>query len=189
MSDDIGGVTLLLRQWTDGDQQALEQLIPLVYGELQTLAHRQLRQERPGHTLQTTALVHEAYIRLAGQESKEWKNRGHFLAVCSQILRQVLVDAARTRCAAKRNLGQAPVPFDDRTPLPGAPSDAALIALNDSLEQLAKIDPTKARIVDLKYFGGFSIDEIAALLDISSATVKRHWAVARVWLFKELEAS
>jgi RNA polymerase sigma factor (TIGR02999 family) len=155
---------------------------------LKVLARRQLRLERPGLTLQTTALVHEAYLRLAGQQDKEWKNRGHFLAVCSQLLRQVLVDAARARRSAKRNSGHTPLPLDENTPLPGVQTDAGLIALNDSLEELAQLDPMKARIVDLKYFGGFNIEEIAALLDVSTPTVKRHWAVARVWLFKQLNA-
>ncbi len=188
MPSDTGGVTLLLQRWTDGDSEALNELIPMVYSELQMLAHRQLRHERPGHTLQTTALVNEAYLRLVGSGSKEWKNRGHFLAVCAQILRQVLVDAARTRRAAKRNMGQVALQLDDDTPALGAQSDSGLIALNDSLEALAKLDPMKARIVDLKYFGGFGVEEIASLLEVSTATVKRHWAVAKVWLFQQLEA-
>jgi RNA polymerase sigma factor (TIGR02999 family) len=188
MSEPSGDVTLLLRRWTDGDPQALDQLVPLVYSELQILAARHLRNERPGQTLQTTALVHEAYLRLAGQQSKEWKNRGHFLAVCSQLLRQVLVDAARTRRAAKRNLGEAPLPLNEDAAIPGARTDAELIALSDSLDSLAKIDPSKARIVELKYFGGFNVEEIAEILGISTPTVKRHWAVAKAWLYKEMEA-
>lgn len=188
MSEPSGDVTLLLRRWTDGDRQALDQLVPLVYSELQILAARHLRNERPGQTLQTTALVHEAYLRLAGQQSKEWKNRGHFLAVCSQLLRQVLVDAARTRRAAKRNQGEAPLPLNEDAAIPGAGGDSELIALSDSLDSLAKIDPSKARIVELKYFGGFNVEEIAEILGISTPTVKRHWAVAKAWLYKELEA-
>jgi RNA polymerase sigma factor (TIGR02999 family) len=188
MSEPSGDVTLLLRRWTDGDPQALDQLVPLVYSELQILAARHLRNERPGQTLQTTALVHEAYLRLAGQQSKEWKNRGHFLAVCSQLLRQVLVDAARTRRAAKRNLGEAPLPLNEDAAIPGTRTDAELIALSDSLDSLAKIDPSKARIVELKYFGGFNVEEIAEILGISTPTVKRHWAVAKAWLYKEMEA-
>ncbi|MEZ5401876.1 MAG: sigma-70 family RNA polymerase sigma factor [Bryobacteraceae bacterium] len=188
MCADTGGVTRLLRRWSEGDSGALDEIIPIVYSELQSLAHRQLRREHAAHTLQTTALVNEAYLRLAGQESKDWKNRGHFLAVCAQILRQVLVDAARTRRAQKRNSGQAPIPIPGDLPVPAGQTDASLIALDDSLAELARIDPLKARIVDLRYFGGFTVEEIAALLDISPATVKRHWAIAKAWLYNELAA-
>lgn len=187
MSIPSGDITLLLRRWTDGDPLALHQLVPLVYSELQTLAARHLRNENRAQTFQTTALVHEAYLRLASQQSKEWKNRGHFMAVCSQLLRQVLVDAARTRRAAKRNLGEAPLPLEEDPPIPGARTDSELIALGDSLEELAKLDPMKARIVDLKYFGGFTVEEIARILEISTPTVKRHWAIAKAWLYKAME--
>lgn len=188
MADGVGEVTLLLKRWTAGDPDALGQLLPLVYGELQRLAGYHLRAERAGQTLQTTALVHEAYLKLAGQQDKEWKNRGHFLAVCSQLLRQVLVDQARARQAAKRGAGGARVDFEAALPTLHAGSDTALIALNDALAELARLDPLKAQIVDLKYFGGFSVEEIAALLEISTPTVKRYWAIARAWLYNQLQA-
>lgn len=182
-----GDVTVLLQQWTNGDTEALGQLLPMVYGELQRLAHYHLQRERSAQTLQATALVHEAYLRLAGQQEKEWKNRGHFLAVCSQLLRQVLVDTARTRQAAKRGTGAARVDFDVTMAGLGTTTDAELIALNDALTELARLDPVKAQIVDLKYFGGFSVEEIAGLLEISTATVKRYWAIAKAWLYNELK--
>lgn len=182
-----GDVTVLLQQWTNGDTEALGQLLPMVYGELQRLANYHLQRERSAHTLQPTALVHEAYLRLAGQQEKEWKNRGHFLAVCSQLLRQVLVDMARARQASKRGAGAARVDFDIAMAGMSATSDAELIALNDALSELARMDPIKAQIVDLKYFGGFSVEEIAAMLEISTPTVKRYWAIAKAWLFNELK--
>jgi len=183
-----GDVTLLLRQWTNGNTEALGQLLPMVYGELQRLAHYHLQRERSARTLQATALVHEAYLRLAGQQEKEWKNRGHFLAVCSQLLRQVLVDMARARQAAKRGAGASRVDFDVAiSGMSATTSDAELIALNDALAELTRMDPIKAQIVDLKYFGGFSVEEIAAMLEISTPTVKRYWAIAKAWLFHELK--
>lgn len=188
MPEAPGDVTVLLQRWTDGDTSALQQLLPLVYGELQRLAGYHLRAERPGQTLQTTALVHEAYLKLAGQQDKQWKNRGHFLAVCSQLLRQVLVDQARARQAAKRGSPAARVDFQQIEPAISTTSDAELLALNDALAELARLDALKARIVDLKYFGGFTVEEIAGMLDISTPTVKRHWAIAKAWLYNELKA-
>lgn len=182
-----GDVTVLLQQWTNGDTEALGQLLPMVYGELQRLANYHLQRERCAQTLQATALVHEAYLRLAGQQDKEWKNRGHFLAVCSQLLRQVLVDMARARQAAKRGSGAARVDFEVAVAGMGTTTDSELIALNDALAELARLDPVKAQIVDLKYFGGFGVEEIAAMLEISSPTVKRYWAVAKAWLYNELK--
>lgn len=182
-----GDVTLLLQQWTNGDTEALGQLLPMVYGELQRLANYHLQRERSAQTLQATALVHEAYLRLAGQQEKEWKNRGHFLAVCSQLLRQVLVDTARTRQAAKRGAGAARADFDLVVAGMGTTTDAELIALNDALTELARLDPVKAQIVDLKYFGGFTVEEIAELLEISTPTVKRYWAIAKAWLYNQLK--
>lgn len=182
-----GDVTLLLQQWTNGDTEALAQLLPMVYGELQRLANYHLQRERSAQTLQATALVHEAYLRLAGQQEKEWKNRGHFLAVCSQLLRQVLVDTARTRQAAKRGAGAARADFDLVVAGMGTTTDAELIALNDALIELARLDPVKAQIVDLKYFGGFTVEEIAELLEISTPTVKRYWAIAKAWLYNQLK--
>lgn len=183
-----GDVTVLLQQWTNGDTAALGQLLPMVYGELQRLANYHLQRERSARTLQATALVHEAYLRLAGQQEKEWKNRGHFLAVCSQLLRQVLVDLARARQASKRGAGASRVDFDVAiSGMSATTSDAELIALNDALAELTRMDPIKAQIVDLKYFGGFSVEEIASMLEISTPTVKRYWAIAKAWLFNELK--
>ncbi len=183
---ETGDVTLLLQRWSGGDAAALDQLLPLVYGELQRLAGYHLRRERAGQTLQTTAVVHEAYLKLAGQQDKEWKNRGHFLAVCSQLLRQVLVDQARTRQAAKRGFGEARGDFELAIASAGTTTDGELLALNDALAELARLDPLKAQIVDLKYFGGFNVEEIAALLSISTPTVKRYWAMAKAWLYQQL---
>ncbi|MFN7939241.1 MAG: sigma-70 family RNA polymerase sigma factor [Bryobacteraceae bacterium] len=182
-----GDVTVLLQQWTNGDTEALGQLLPMVYGELQRLANYHLQRERSARTLQATALVHEAYLRLAGQQEKEWKNRGHFLAVCSQLLRQVLVDMARSRQASKRGADAPRVDFEFAMTGAATTTDAELIALNDALSELARMDPIKAQIVDLKYFGGFSVEEIAAMLEISTPTVKRYWAIAKAWLFNELK--
>lgn len=183
-----GDVTVLLKRWTEGDSAALSQLLPIVYGELQQLASHHLRGELNRHTMQTTALVHEAYLRMAGQQAKQWKNRGHFLAVCSQLLRQVLVDAARSRRAVKRNSGIAPLDLDAMLPAAAIQSDEGLIALNDALVELAKLDPLKAQVVDLKYFGGFSVEEIAEMLEMSPTSVKRYWSVARAFLYNELKS-
>ncbi|MBL8213629.1 MAG: sigma-70 family RNA polymerase sigma factor [Bryobacterales bacterium] len=183
---ETGEVTLLLQRWSSGDAAALEQLLPLVYGELQRLAGYHLRRERVGQTLQTTAVVHEAYLKLAGQQAKEWKNRGHFLAVCSQLLRQVLVDQARMRQAAKRGPGSVGGDFEVAIASAGTTTDGELLALNQALAELARLDPLKAQIVDLKYFGGFNVEEIAQLLSISTPTVKRYWAMAKAWLFQQL---
>ncbi len=182
-----GDVTVLLQQWTNGDTEALGQLLPMVYGELQRLANYHLQREHSARTLQATALVHEAYLRLAGQQDKEWKNRGHFLAVCSQLLRQVLVDQARARQSAKRGAGAARVDFEVAVAGMGTTTDAELIALNDALAELARLDPVKAQIVDLKYFGGFGVEEIATMMEISTPTVKRYWAIAKAWLYNELK--
>lgn len=182
-----GDVTVLLQQWTNGDTEALGQLLPMVYGELQRLANYHLQRERSARTLQATALVHEAYLRLAGQQEKQWKNRGHFLAVCSQLLRQVLVDMARSRQASKRGADAPRVDFELAMTGAATTSDAELIALNDALAELTRMDLIKAQIVDLKYFGGFSVEEIASMLEISTPTVKRYWAIAKAWLFNELK--
>lgn len=183
--DSPANVTRLLDRWSGGDSAAFEQLVPIVYGELHRLAGSYLRMERPGHTLQPTALVNEVYLKLAGQQDKSWRNRGHFLAVCAQILRQVLVDHARGRRAAKRNHGVAPLDLESASGLP-IDRDTELIALNDALAEFAAIDPLKAKIVDLRYFGGFTVEEIAEMLEISSPTVKRHWAIAKAWLYNQL---
>jgi len=175
---------VLLAKWQAGDGESLRRLMPLVYDELRRLAHRDLRKERPDHTLQSTALVHEAYLRLARQEPMRFENRAHFLAVCAQLMRQILVQYARRRKAVKRDAGYKLTLDDALAPAKSRSMDVA--ALDDALKELAKLDPQQSRIVELRYFGGLSIEETAQVLDLSPATVKRHWATARVWLHKQI---
>jgi len=182
-----GVVTELLAKWRAGDQEALDALVPLVYNELRKAAHRYLRNERPAHTLQSTALVHEAYLRLGRQEVKEFENRAHFLAISAQLMRQILVEYARGRNAAKRNAGYR-VMLDDTLNLFKARS-VDLVALDDALKELARLDPRQSRVVELRFFGGLSTEETAAVLGISSATVKRDWSTARIWLRHQMTRS
>jgi len=175
-----GVVTELLAKWRAGDQEALDALVPLVYNELRKAAHRYLRNERPAHTLQSTALVHEVYLRLRRREVQEFENRAHFLAISAQLMRQILVEYARGRNAAKRNAGYR-VMLDDTVNLFKARS-VDLVALDDALKELARLDPRQSRVVELRFFGGLSTEETAAVLGISSATVKRDWSTARIWL-------
>ena len=182
-------VTELLRAWGDGDRVAGEALVPLVYAELRRQAGRALRREGEGHTLQPTALVHEAWLRLGGQHDARWESRTQFLAVAAQMMRRVLVDHARTRHALKRGGGGTQVSLGDADQAVADSSDEVdVLALNDALERLAAIDPRKAQLVELRYFAGLSIPEAAAALGVSQATVGREWAVARMWLRRELEA-
>jgi RNA polymerase sigma factor (TIGR02999 family) len=170
----------LLARWRDGDQEALQSLIPLVYKDLRELAHRQLKRERPDHTLQTTALVHEAYLRLAGQRPFEANNRAHFVAVAARLMRQILVDYARTRGAAKRGAGQK-VTLDSAVELGHLPN-ANVLAVDEALQELAEMDQQQSRIVELRFFGGLTTDEAAEVLGISRSTAKRDWNVAKAWL-------
>ena len=179
-----GPVSQLLIRWRAGDAEALQSLIPLVYDELRRIAQRQLRGERDGHTLQSTALVNEVYLRLMKQEP-ELENRAHFFAVASGLMRQILVEYARGRNAAKRD-GGCKITLDEAVALPGRP-DLDLVSLDDALNELSRLDPKQARIVELRYFGGLTIEETAAALEISPATVKRDWATARIWLHRELD--
>jgi len=173
-------VTMLLNAWGDGNQEALDELMPLVYQELRKLARAYLRAERPEHTLQPTALVNEAYLRLVDQKNVNWRSRGHFFGIAAQIMRRILVDHARKRQSEKRGGGEALIPFDDAK---GGPAKAReLVALDDALTDFAAIDPRSAKIVELRQFGGLSIDETADVLDISPATVKRDWTAAKAWL-------
>ena len=187
-------VTELLRAWGAGDAHACEALVPLVYAELRRQARRALRREGEGHTLQPTALVHEAWLRLDGQRDGRWESRTQFFAIAAQMMRRVLVDHARTRRALKRGGGAVQVTLGDADraaagPAGDTPLDALdVLALNDALARLAALDPQKARLVDLRYFAGLSIPEAAEVLGISTATVGREWAVARMWLRRELEA-
>ena len=178
-------VTQLLVNWSNGDQQALEKLIPLVYGELRRLADRYLRRERPGHTLQSTALVNEAWMKLIDQRNVHWQNRAHFFGVAANIMRQILVDHARSKYAAKRGGGGAKVEFQESMEY----SDERardLIALDDALRALNTLDERKARALELRYFGGLSVEETAEVLGVSMATVGREIRFAEAWLRHEM---
>lgn len=178
-------VTQLLRAWGNGDAKAFDQLVPLVYAELRNLARHRLRSERAGHTLQTTALVHEAYLRLAGATDVDWHNRIQFFAVCAKVMRHVLVDAARARNAAKRGGGVLRVPLGaGDVPIDARGTD--VMALDDALNALAQLDPRKVQVVELRYFAGLSVQETAAALGVSPETVMRDWKLAKLWLLREL---
>jgi RNA polymerase sigma factor (TIGR02999 family) len=177
-------VSQLLAQWRAGDEESLRRLVPLIYNELRRLAHYHLRRERPDHTLQTTALVHEAYLCLTKQQSVDFENRAHFFAVCANLMREMLVQYARRRKATKRDAGYK-VMLDGAMVLPESRS-LDLVALDDALHELAKLDPQQSRIVELRFFGGLSIEETSHVLGISPATVKRRWTTARVWLHDEI---
>jgi RNA polymerase sigma factor (TIGR02999 family) len=182
--DQKGQVTELLLHWKKGDENALRALVPLVYKELRRLAHYHLQAERPDHTLQSTALVHEAYVRMLGGQPAELQNRAHFIAVASRLMRQILVDYARSRRANKRDGGRR-IEFDDMAALP-VTGDAELVALDDALQELSRIDDRQGKIVEMKFFGGLSAPEISQVLGISRATVDRDWATARVWLHRQM---
>lgn len=177
------GLTGLLFEWQQGDEAALDKLTPLVYDELRRMAHRYMQRERDGHTLQTTALVNEAYLRLAGQQKIEWQSRAHFFAVTAQVMRHILIDHARRRRYAKRG-GDAPHVALDEAAGMSEQRAAELIALDDALDELAKLDPRKSRVVELRYFGGLSMEEAAEVLEVSLMTVRRDWRVAKAWLYK-----
>src|SRR5262252_9492162 len=180
-------VTGLLKAWSDGDESARERLMPLVYDELRRLAHQHMRREKPGHMLQTTALVHEAYIRLIGQSRVHFKNRAHFFGIAARLMRQILVDDARRRKGAKRGGGLAPVALDDASNL--AQQEAAnVLALDEALTLLAERDRRQSEIVELRFFGGLSIEETAEVLNVSPGTVVRDWTFARAWLKDEMSA-
>ena len=185
-------VTGLLVAWSEGDSAALDALLPVVYAELRRQARRALRREEPGHTLQPTALVHEAYLKLVDQRPSRWQGRSQFYGVAARCMRQVLVDAARTRHAAKRGGGARPITLSDVDELVVAPAEAAgddVLALDEALTRLAALDPEQARLVELRYFAGLTLDDTAATLGVSPATVSREWTVARRWLRRELTRS
>ena len=184
-SDAHKPVSELLLRWRGGENAALEGLLPLVYNELRQVAHHYLQGERPGHTLQSTALVHEAYLRLVAQQPLQLQNRAHFFAVAAQLMRQILVDYARNRRAAKRRY-DCKITLDEAVELPQQ-RDLDLFALDDALKELARLDSQQARIVELRFFGGLSIEETSDVLEISPATVKRDWATARAWLYREMD--
>lgn len=185
--DTTQAVTRLLLQWTDGDTNALDQLLPLVYDELRRLAQSYLRRENVGHTLQSTALVHEAYLRLVDQRNVNWQNRSHFFGIAAQMMRRVLVDHARAHHAAKRGSGGIKVTLDEGL-VAAEQRDVNVIALDGALNKLSEIDPQQSRIVELRFFAGLSIEDTAEVLKISPATVKRDWAMAKAWLYGEMSA-
>ena len=170
------------------DRQSVDSLLPLVYQELRRLAAGYLRREKPGQTLQPTALVHEAYLKLLKDRPERWQNRAHFCAIAAHAMRQILIERARARDALKRGGGQPRVTFDEGLPAAAPGQSIDMLALDAALDRLAALDPGQARIVELRFFGGLSIEETAEAMNISPATVKRHWAAARAWLAKELEA-
>ena len=178
-------VTRLLVEWSHGDRRALEDLMPLVYSELRKVAGRYLRRERTGHTLQCTALVNEAYLRLIDQHSVQWKNRAHFFGVAAEMIRRILVDYARSQHAQKRGADAPKISLDDAFGV-GQERDLDLVALDEVLSRLNTIDERQSRVVELRFFAGLSVEETAEIMEISPATVKREWVTAKAWLFREL---
>ena len=177
-------ISTLLRAWSDGDQSTLERLTPIVYDELHRLARRYMRGERPGHSLQTTVLVNEAYTRLVDYKRMQWQDRAHFFSVSAQLMRRILVEHAR-RHNMKRGGGVQHVTLEDAA-LVGGGHDADLVALDDAMNLLARIDPRKVQVVEMRFFGGLSIEETAEVLKVSCVTVKRDWRAAKAWLYREL---
>ena len=177
-------VSVLLRAWSGGDQAALEKLTPIVHGELHRLARGYMRRERPGHSLQATALVNEAYLRLVGYTRMRWQDRAHFFAVAAQIMRRILVEHAR-RHNLKRGGGIPHVSLDEAA-LIGVADDVDFVALDEAMTALARLDPRKVQVVEMRFFGGLSLDEAADVLGVSSVTVKRDWRAAKAWLYREL---
>lgn len=180
------GVTALLAAWGRGDEAARDRLVPIVYAELRRRAASYLRRERAGHTLQPTALVHEVYMRLVGQQGIPWQNRAQFYGVAAGMMRRILVDHARSRRAGKRGGGAVHVEWEDDLKAPGG-GQVDIAAVDDALNDLARLDPRQSQIVELRYFGGLSIEETADVLKISPATVKREWIVARAWLYRQVQ--
>lgn len=188
MTSSTENVTRLLSAWQAGDEEALERLLPLVYDDLRRIADRRLAGERAGHTLQATALVHEAYLRLVDHDRIQWQGRAHFLALAATTMRRILVDHARKQRAAKRG-GDAVTLTLDEDLAGGREPEVDLVALDQALERLAAEEPRQARVVELRFFGGLTVRETAEVLDVSPATVKLDWSVARAWLFRELGGS
>jgi RNA polymerase sigma-70 factor, ECF subfamily len=178
-------VTSLLQAWSAGDEEALTKLTPLVYGELQRRSHRYMANERPGHTLQTTALINEVYLRLVDVRRVAWQDRAHFFAVCARLMRRVLIDFARSKRYQKRGGGSPSVDFDEALQVSADPS-TDLVALDDSLKALEALDKRKSEVVELRFFGGLSVEETAEALKVSPETVKRDWKLAKAWLLQEM---
>jgi RNA polymerase sigma factor (TIGR02999 family) len=178
-------ITQLLAEWSDGNQSALDELYPLVYDELHRLARRYMSREREGHTLQTTALINEAYVRLVDQRNVHWANRSHFFAISAQIMRRILIDHARRHAYAKRGGGAQQVSLDEAA-IVTRTAGAELLRLDEALKSLAEMDPRRSQVVELRYFGGLNNEEIAGVLNISENTVTRDWNMARAWLYQQL---
>jgi RNA polymerase sigma factor (TIGR02999 family) len=185
MSETPQNVTQLLIGWGKGDKEALDQLLPLVYDELRRQAARYLRRERPGHTLQTTALIHEAYIRLVDQKRVQWQNRAHFFGIAAQLMRRILVDHARSRHRVKRGGSDVRVSLAEAS-LTVKARDLDVLAIDEALDHLAQVDERQAKVVELRFFSGLSVEETAEVLQISPATVKREWSMAKAWLHREI---
>jgi len=186
-ADDLTG---LLIEWGQGDKTALDRLTPLVYDEIRRIAHRYVQREREGQTLQTTALVNEAYLRLAGSANISWQNRAHFYAVTAQVMRRILIDHARRRQYVKHGGETQRVAFEDavsEVALMSQPRASELLALDEALDELARLDPRKSRVVELRYFGGLSLEETAKVLNVSLMTVRRDWRAAKAWLFRRMK--
>jgi RNA polymerase sigma-70 factor (ECF subfamily) len=188
MSASQHAVTELLRQWKNGEAEALDKLTPLVYDELHRLAHQYISRERPGHTLQTTALVNEAYLRLVQQREVDWESRAHFFAVSAQVMRHILVDYARQHMSAKRGGEYQKVELDDGLVV-SSERVAELIALDEAMQALHLIDPRRSKVVELRYFGGLNNQEAAAVLKVSETTIERDWRFAKAWLYRHLQES
>jgi len=182
-------ITELLAEWRDGNQSALDELYPLVYNELHRLARRYMSRERKGHTLQTTALINEAYVRLVDQKNVQWANRSHFFAISAQIMRRILIDHARRHGYAKRGGGARQVSLDEAATVVMPDQSGELLRLDEALKSLAEMDPRRSQVVELRYFGGLNNEEIAGVLRISENTVTRDWNMARAWLYQQLTGS
>lgn len=179
-------LTELLHSWSQGDEGALEKIMPLVYDDLHRLARRYMADERPGHTLQTTALVHEAYLRLVDSSQTSWDSRAHFFAVCARLMRRILVDWSRSHQAQKRGNAVPPLELNDALATVGKPG-TDLVAIDDALKALAMVDERKSQVVELRFFGGLSVNETAEVLKVSQETVHRDWRLARSWLRREMQ--
>lgn len=186
MASTSGNVTQLLMEWRNGDRQALDALIPIVYDELRAIARRYMNRERSGHTLQTAALINEAWLRLVDKQDIAWQNRTHFFAISARIMRNLLVDHARARQMEKRGGGAVQVSLNEAIAGSGPEMTVDMLSLDEALTRLAEFDERKARIVELRFFGGLSADETAEALDLSEITIKREWLKAKAWLFREL---
>jgi RNA polymerase sigma-70 factor, ECF subfamily len=184
----VNDVTGLLRAWGAGDEAALRQLMPLVYDEIHRLARRYMARERPGHALQTTALVHEVYFRLVDVKNVDWQNRSHFYALCARLMRRILVDFARSKNFQKREGKFAHLQLDAAAHLEVATAGSEVVAVDEALQKLAKTDPRKSEMVELRFFGGLTVEETASVLGVSPETVMRDWKLAKAWLMRELAA-